>query len=131
LQDWVIPMMISIDPYRDTPEQLKRYVKEFHPRFVGLTGTRDEIKQVARDFRIYNVIPETDSGDYLVDHSVFTFLMSPKGEFLDFFGPDKDEIVVTRQIEKRIREYEEIINPPNVFTRAYRYCVRALGNAKE
>lgn len=108
----MVPILITVDPYRDTPEQIRNYVKEFHPKMVGLTGTPDVIKKVAKDFRIYNVVPESsDSLDYLVDHSVFTFLMDPKGNYSDFFGPDKSEEYMTEKILSRIEEHKKKSNP--------------------
>jgi protein SCO1 len=115
--DMVTPIMITVDPYRDSVEQINSYVKEFHPRLVGLTGTPVEIKQVAKDFRIYNFVPEkAGQEDYLVDHSVFTFLMGPKGGFLDFFGPDKDEAAILDRVLERMRDLDEEANPPTLWT---------------
>ena len=42
------PVFITIDPERDTPAQLASYVKSFHPRLVGLTGTPAEIEEIGR-----------------------------------------------------------------------------------
>jgi len=119
--DEVVPILITVDPYRDTVEQINSYVQEFHPRIVGLTGTPAEIKQVAKDYRIYNVVPEeAGQEDYLVDHSVFTFLMGPKGGFLDFFGPDKDDQEILDRILERMQDHEDEINPPSLWIRLQR-----------
>lgn len=103
--DDVIPLLISVDPYRDTTEKLSEYVKEFHPKLIGLTGTPEEIKTVCKDYKIYNFVPENaEEADYLVDHSVFIFLMGPKGGFLEFFGPDKSEEFILEKIEERMKQ---------------------------
>merc|ERR1712137_435360 len=73
--DRLKPMMISVDPWRDTVGQLKQYVREFHPKLIGLTGTPEQIKDVCRNYRIYSSKPPDAEEDYLVDHSVFMFLL--------------------------------------------------------
>ena len=49
----VVPMFISLDPYRDTCEQVKAYCKDFHPRMVGLTGTQGQVAKAAKAYRVY------------------------------------------------------------------------------
>ncbi|GJP29448.1 hypothetical protein CLOM_g16709 [Closterium sp. NIES-68] len=82
----VVPVFISVDPERDTVEQVREYVKEFHPRMVGLTGTPEQVKAAARAFRVYYMKTEEEGYDYLVDHSIISYLMSPEFEFVKFFG---------------------------------------------
>ncbi|NML11774.1 SCO family protein [Sphingobium sp. AR-3-1] len=81
----VQPMLISVDPQRDTPAVLKPYVAAFHPRLIGLTGTKDQIAKVAKDFVvIYNA--EEGSGkaggasDYMVSHSRTPYLFDGEGK---------------------------------------------------
>ena len=47
--DQVQPLFITVDPKRDTPEQMKTYLSFFHPNFIGLTGTKEEILEVAEN----------------------------------------------------------------------------------
>ncbi|KAI5061230.1 hypothetical protein GOP47_0023735 [Adiantum capillus-veneris] len=86
----ITPVFISVDPERDSVEQIREYVKEFHPRLIGLTGSLDEIKQVARAYRVYYMKTEEEGLDYLVDHSIIMYLMDPKMEFVKFFGKNYD-----------------------------------------
>jgi protein SCO1 len=65
----VQPVFITIDPERDTAQKIKAYVHEFHPRMIGLRGTPEEIKTVAKLFRVY-FMRTNDTKDYLVDHSI-------------------------------------------------------------
>ena len=83
----VTPLFISVDPERDTPEQLKIYVASFHPRLVGLTGTTNEIAAVARAYRVYfkRVKDERSAAGYTVDHSSIVYLMGPDGRFITHF----------------------------------------------
>jgi protein SCO1 len=82
------PIFITCDPARDNPKVLKQYLNEFHPRFVGLTGTYDQIKAVCKLYRVYFSTPkEVRPGqDYLVDHSIYFYLMDPEGDFVEALG---------------------------------------------
>mmetsp|Transcript_69435 Transcript_69435/g.166461 ORF Transcript_69435/g.166461 Transcript_69435/m.166461 type:complete len:345 (+) Transcript_69435:91-1125(+) len=83
----VTPMFITVDPRRDTPAQIDDYLKEFHPRTVGLTGTTEQVKQVSRAYRVYyNEGFKASEKDYLVDHSIIHYFVGKDGKFIDFFG---------------------------------------------
>lgn len=73
----LLPIFITCDPARDTPSVLKSYLAEFHPSIVGLTGTWEQIKQVCKAYRVYFSTPEgvKPGQDYLVDHSIYFYLM--------------------------------------------------------
>jgi cytochrome oxidase Cu insertion factor (SCO1/SenC/PrrC family) len=91
----VTPVVVSIDPERDTVAQLNTYVANFHPRLVGLTGTPEEVRAAAKAFRVYYAKAKSESAsDYLMDHSSIVYLMSPKGEYLAHFpyGTDVDKM---------------------------------------
>eukprot|EP00249_Psilotum_nudum_P013547 c24390_g2_i2 orf=163-1224(+) len=100
----ITPVFISVDPERDNVEQIHEYVKEFHPRLVGLTGSVDDIKEVAREYRVYYMKTEEDESDYLVDHSIITYLMDPNMEFVKFFGKNYDVNSLSDEIVKEIRK---------------------------
>lgn len=102
-----MPVFISVDPERDTVEQVAEYVKgdsvilhelhflylmlviccgilivvffffftEFHPKLIGLTGSPDEIKSVARAYRVYYMKTAEEDSDYLVDHSIVMYVI--------------------------------------------------------
>lgn len=77
----VQPIFISLDPERDTPKVLKTYVAAFHPRLIGLTGSKEEIAKVAKDFVvIYSKEEVKGAGDYLVSHSRTPYLFGPDGQ---------------------------------------------------
>ena len=81
------PVFISLDPVRDTPAQMADYVKAFHPRLVGLTGTPDEIASVARAYRVYykSVKDDKSSAGYTIDHTSIIYVMDAKGEYVAHF----------------------------------------------
>ena len=85
----VTPLFISVDPARDTPAHLAEYVSFFHPKTVGLTGTEEQIKKVAREYRVYYRLNEPDPDDpqdYLVDHTGIVYLMGPDGKLVTHFS---------------------------------------------
>jgi protein SCO1 len=78
------PLFITVDPKRDTPAVVKQYAAAFGPTIQGLTGTPEEIAQVAKEYRVYYAEHRTGSGpnDYSMDHSSVLYLMSPSGAFI-------------------------------------------------
>lgn len=82
----VTPLMISIDPERDTPAVLAEYVPLFHERLVGLTGTVEQIKQVADAYRIFfRRVEDPQYTYYLMDHTSFAYLLDPEGNVVSLF----------------------------------------------
>jgi protein SCO1/2 len=85
--DKIQPIFITIDPARDTPETLKVYVSNFHPRLIGLTGSESEIAAAATAYRVYYAKAKgtEDKPDYLMDHGTILYLMGPDGKFVKHF----------------------------------------------
>ncbi|MDR0809641.1 MAG: SCO family protein, partial [Gemmobacter sp.] len=87
--DAVTPLLITIDPQRDTPAALADYVSRFHPRLQGLTGTSEQIAAVARRYRVYFArVQRPEATDYLMDHSSFIYLVGPDGRVRSLFRPE-------------------------------------------
>lgn len=87
--DRVVPILVTVDPERDTPEQMQMYASYFHPRLVALTGSPDQIADMAKTYRVYYAkVQEEGVGDdaYVMDHSAITYLMGPDGRYLRHFG---------------------------------------------
>ena len=82
--DKIAPLFITVDPKRDTPAVVKQYAAAFGPRIVGLTGTPEQIKAVAKAYRVYYAEHRTGEGpgDYSMDHSSVMYLMGPDGTFV-------------------------------------------------
>jgi len=82
----VQPLFITVDPARDTPEQIALYLENFHPAFVGLTGSPEQLAAAAKAYRAVIQMPEPDAnGDYQVQHGTIIYLMAPDGSFLRHF----------------------------------------------
>lgn len=84
----VVPIFITLDPERDTPQIMAGYVESFGPNFVGLTGSPEAIAAVAKEYRVtYAKVENKDlPGDYSVDHSALVYLMDPDGKYLTHFA---------------------------------------------
>jgi len=83
----VVPVFITVDPERDTPEVVTAYVENFGPEFVGLTGSPDAVAEAAKAYRVtYQKFQEEGAGEnYSVDHSALVYLMGPDGKFVTHF----------------------------------------------
>ena len=87
-------LFVSVDPERDTPEILKAYVPYFHPSFLGLCGTPEEVAKAAKEFKVmYRKHVEPGALDYLVDHSAGSYVLDTQGRlrlYLPFAHPPQD-----------------------------------------
>ncbi len=97
------PIFISIDPERDTPKVASDYASHFGPDMIGLSGTPEQIKAVAENFKIYySKVEAKDSAlGYMMDHSGFIYLMGPDASYLTHFPHNVSE----RELEEGLRKY--------------------------
>jgi protein SCO1/2 len=79
-------VMISVDPERDTPERLAAYVKAFDPTFVGATGTKAAVDELALRIGVVIAKRPIDGDNYSVDHSSQVFLIDPDGALRALFS---------------------------------------------
>jgi protein SCO1/2 len=90
------PVFVSIDPERDTPQVLKEYLSSFDPRIMGLTGTKEEIAEAAKKFRVYYA-RQGEGEYYLMDHSTAIIVMNPDFEYAGVLaGNMQPDEMVTR-----------------------------------
>lgn len=107
----VQPVFITVDPERDDVPALARYVKDFHPRLIGLTGTPEEVKNAGRDYRVYaSPGPKDEDGDYIVDHTILIYLVTPDGLFLDYYNRMKNQEQIAESVRNHIRSYVAFAN---------------------
>jgi protein SCO1 len=112
-------IFVSVDPARDSPEVLRSYLNEFHPSLVGLTGTWQQVKDVCKQYRVYfSTPPELKPGeeDYLVDHSIYFYVMDPEGDFVECIGrqdtPESAAGIVLQHVKDWKREGKPIDTTP-------------------
>jgi protein SCO1/2 len=73
-------LFVTLDPDRDTPQLLARYVPAFDPSFVGLTGNQQQIEAAAREFKVFfQKVPGPTPDSYTLDHSSGSFVFDPQG----------------------------------------------------
>jgi|SRR5690554_1519801 protein SCO1/2 len=88
-------IMVAIDPERDTPDRVSQYVSGFNPSFVGLSGTLEQIAEVASRYGIYYARADsTSDGGYLVDHTATVSVLDREGRtrLLWSFGTTPEEM---------------------------------------
>ncbi|KAK5163392.1 Cu-binding protein [Saxophila tyrrhenica] len=106
--DVLKPVFISCDPARDTPEVMRRYLADFHKDILGMTGTWQEVKDVCRAYRVYfSTPPDVKPGqDYLVDHSIYFYLMDPEGDFVEAIGRNFTVDAASRVIGDHVADWK-------------------------
>tara|TARA_E500000318_G_scaffold93344_1_gene92391 strand:- start:3649 stop:4245 length:597 start_codon:yes stop_codon:yes gene_type:complete len=103
--DRVQPLLISVDPSRDTPEVLREFTDAFHPDIIGLTGREAEVVAAAKAYRVHRrkfQMEGMSGDDYLVDHSTLTYLMGPDGRFVTMFPRGTTAEKMTKTLRKYI-----------------------------
>jgi protein SCO1/2 len=85
--DAMQPLFITLDPERDSAAHLADFVPLFHPRLIGLTGSAEDIRKVARAYKVYYAKYPPGSPDYVIDHSSFIYLVDETGKYIGFFPP--------------------------------------------
>jgi protein SCO1 len=102
--DRVQVLFVTVDPDRDTPELLSKYVPAFDPRFVGLYGDADATARTAKEFKvIYQKQPGQTPGTYTVDHSAGTFIFDPAGKLRVYVGYGQGPDVFVHDIRELLR----------------------------
>jgi len=81
----VTPVFITVDPARDTAEIVGDFAANMHPRMIGLTGSEAQVAEASKAYRTYYKAHPPVDGEYLVDHSTFSYLVTPEQGFVEFF----------------------------------------------
>ncbi len=93
----VTPVFITIDPARDTPKVVGEFAEVMHPRMIGLTGTPEQVQAASTAYKTYYKAHPPVDGEYLVDHSTFSYLVLPEVGFVEYF---RREVSPTEMAEK-------------------------------
>ena len=94
------PILISLDPERDTPEKLKQYVSYFIPNMIGLTGDLKDIKRIAKNYKVNFRKTDTESAiGYVVDHSSIYFIIGRNGELFTHLMHNSNPTEIAEKIK--------------------------------
>lgn len=102
LEGSLVPVFITVDPARDTTQQLKEYFGSASPHIIALTGNEKQISEVAKKFRVYYSIAQgaKEKKDYMVNHSSFFYLVGPDGKFIKHYVPGAQGEDIARDYAK-------------------------------
>lgn len=91
-------IFITLDPARDTPELIGKYVQYFDKRILGLRGTEQQTKEVATKYKTFYEKVSLKSNQYVIDHTAFIYIVNRAGKYLAFFppgtSPERMEVMV-------------------------------------
>ena len=100
-------VFITVDPERDTVEVMAEYVSYFHPAIQGWSGTTDETRQAAEDFRARYEKVATEDRDYTMNHTASVFLFDAEGQFagtIDYHEQREFAVPKIRRVLARTEE---------------------------
>ncbi|MFK7836977.1 MAG: SCO family protein [Sulfitobacter sp.] len=95
----ITPVFITIDPARDTPEVVGEFAEVMHTRMIGLTGSPEQVKAASQAYRTYYKAHPPVDGEYLVDHSTFSYLVMPEVGFVEYFRREVPPAELAEKLE--------------------------------
>uniref|UniRef100_H0XU76 Synthesis of cytochrome C oxidase 2 n=2 Tax=Otolemur garnettii TaxID=30611 RepID=H0XU76_OTOGA len=106
----VQPIFITVDPERDDVAAMARYVQDFHPRLLGLTGSPEQVAQASRSYRVYyRAGPKDEDQDYIVDHSIAIYLLNPDGLFTDYYSRGRSAAQIADSVQQHMDAFCSIL----------------------
>ncbi len=104
LAEEIQPIFVTVDPDRDTLEALNQFTDAFHPRLLGLTGTKEQIEAAAKAFAVPFSKGETQpGGGYLVNHGSYVYLFGPDGDPIATLPVDEGADAVATELARWVR----------------------------
>jgi protein SCO1/2 len=98
----ITPLFVTTDPERDDAATLASYVAKFDDRIIGLTGSREQVDAMMKAYKVYGKkieMPHMGEGEYMMDHSSFTYLMSAENELLLVFDMQDKAEDIAKEIQ--------------------------------
>lgn len=92
--------LISVDPERDTPEQMGKYIASFGGDLIGLTGSAPEIVKATRSFGVAFARADLPGGSYTMDHSATVFVLDSQARIVAVFTPPLSAAALTRDVAR-------------------------------
>ncbi|WP_430513120.1 SCO family protein [Pannonibacter phragmitetus] len=93
---------VSVDPERDTPQVIGDYVAAFDPRITPLTGSREQIDEMIKAYRVYAKKVPLDGGGYTMDHSAMIYLMDGSNRFVGTIAYEEDPATALQKLKNLI-----------------------------
>lgn len=105
MQDSLRTVFISVDPERDTPEKLGKYLDYFSVKAVGLTGTQEQLAAVAKQYgATFEKMPAYSPGQYMMNHTTYVYLIDSRGRVRRLIHPEDTPDKITGWVTKVARE---------------------------
>lgn len=96
-------VLATVDPERDTVAVMKDYVQTFHSDFIGLTGTPEQMKNMAKKYLVYHVKRPSDDG-YTMDHSGYIYFVGPDGRYVKHFRHEDKAADILKTVQSYVRK---------------------------
>ena len=93
-------VFVSVDPQRDTPEQLALYLSSFDPHITGLSGSEDNVAAAMKAYRVFARKVPLKDGDYTMDHTASVYMLNKKGEFVGLMNYQEPEATARAKIKR-------------------------------
>ena len=91
---------VTVDPKRDTIEDLKEYLNAFHPKIIGVTGSNIDIEKFLKYMYVYKKEIQLDNNNYTIDHSSQIFLFNKNGSFFGTLSTNEKDNNILGKISK-------------------------------
>ncbi|KAL2865941.1 uncharacterized protein BJX67DRAFT_149347 [Aspergillus lucknowensis] len=96
---------VSVDPNRDTPNVMRNFLEKRFPKFIGLTGTKEQVDNARKEFHVFAKAKDDENalGGYIVPHTAITYLLDMEGFIVDHFPDVLNANTVTSRVLEKIR----------------------------
>ena len=100
----IVPLYITVDPERDTPEVVRAFLAERYPRFTGLTGSAEQVNAAKAAYRVFSQrgADSVDADGYAMPHSAMTYVIDPQGDCVDHFPDVADAQEIARRLQEKL-----------------------------